>query len=135
MRNTTDPYLNPLPRPEEDDEANRLVRVLRRLALTLSLILISQFIGCETTNYLPPVDSQMVNATAKRGTDVDLTKLNEGRTLFVHRCIECHALPALWRYTTTDWSEIVNSMSHRASLKPTERDAVIAYILAVRREE
>jgi len=38
----------------------------------------------------------------------------------------------MWRYTTKDWIEIVNSMSHRASLKPAERDAVIAYILAVR---
>jgi hypothetical protein len=95
----------------------------------------SQFAGCETTNYLPPVTPQMATATAKKGQHADLTKLNEGRTLFVHRCIECHTLPAIWHYATTDWSEIVNSMSHRASLRPAERDAVIAYILAVRRGE
>jgi hypothetical protein len=29
----------------------------------------------------------------------------------------------------------VNDMSHRASLKPTERDAVVAYILAARARE
>lgn len=92
-----------------------------------SLILI----GCESTNYVPPVTAQMA-AASSRGQDVDLTKLREGRTLFVHRCIECHTLPALWHYTPKDWTEIVNSMSHRASLKPAERDAVIAYILAVR---
>jgi len=61
--------------------------------------------------------------------------LREGRRLFVHRCIECHTLPPLWRYGTEDWPEIVNSMSHRASLKPAEREAVIAYILAVRLAE
>jgi hypothetical protein len=145
MRKTTNPHFpptlrcdaasNPLHQPEGEGDAKRPVRVLGRLALTLSALLMSQFLGCETTNYLPPITPQMATATAKEGQHFDLTKLNEGRTLFVHRCIECHTLPALWRYTTTDWSEIVNSMSHRASLKPAERDAVIAYILAVRREE
>jgi hypothetical protein len=44
-------------------------------------------------------------------------------------------LPALWRYNTEDWPGIVNSMSHRASLKPHEHEAIIAYILAVRLAE
>ena len=89
--------------------------------------------SCELTNYVPPVTSQM--ATATKGQQVDLAMLREGRTLFVHRCIECHTLPALWRYNTEDWPEIVNSMSHRASLKPAEREAIVAYILAVRLAE
>jgi hypothetical protein len=54
--------------------------------------------------------------------------------LFVHRCIECHTLPPIWKYSREDWPKIVNDMSRRASLKPAERDAVIAYILAARRE-
>lgn len=92
-----------------------------------ALILVS----CESTNYVPPVTLQMA-ASSSRRQDVDLVKLREGRTLFVHRCIECHTLPAIWRYGAQEWPEIVNSMSHRASLKPAEREAVIAYILAVR---
>ena len=37
----------------------------------------------------------------EKGTqDVHLAMLREGRTLFVHRCIECHTLPVLWRYRT-----------------------------------
>ena len=55
--------------------------------------------------------------------------------LFVHRCIECHTLPPIWKYSRDDWPKIVNDMSHRASLKPQEREAVIAYILAVRASE
>jgi hypothetical protein len=55
--------------------------------------------------------------------------------LFVHRCIECHTLPAIWKYSGEDWPKIVNDMSHRASLKPADREAVIAYILAVRASE
>jgi cytochrome c2 len=93
-----------------------------------SLILVS----CETSNYAPPVTSAMTRSTSRTKQDVDLKR---GRTLFVHRCIECHTLPTIWRYSREDWPQIVNSMSHRASLKPAERDAVIAYILAVRATE
>ena len=74
-------------------------------------------------------------ATVRKGQHVDLATLREGRTLFVHRCIECHTLPVLWHYRTDDWPDIVNSMSHRASLKPAEREAIVAYILAVRSAE
>jgi len=74
-------------------------------------------------------------AATRKGQHVDLAMLREGRTLLVHRCIECHTLPPLWHYRIEDWPEIVDSMSHRASLKPAERDAVIAYIIAVRPTE
>jgi len=133
MRIMTNPHLNPLPQPEGEEDAKRLVR-MTRLVLTLLLISISQFASCESINYVPPVTPQMAASNSRR-QDVDLRNLREGRTLFVHRCIECHTLPALWHYTSKDWIEIVNSMSHRASLKPAERDAVIAYILAVRATE
>jgi hypothetical protein len=89
--------------------------------------------GCGLTNYIPPVTSHI--ATARKGEHVDLAILREGRTLFAHRCIECHSMPRLWRYSTDDWPKIVNSMSHRASLKPAEREAMVAYILAVRSAE
>lgn len=88
--------------------------------------------SCETANYAPPVTPAMTRSTSRTKQDVDL---NRGRTLFVHRCIECHTLPAIWKYSSEDWPKIVNSMSHRASLKPSDREAVIAYILAARRQE
>ena len=71
----------------------------------------------------------------KTAVDVDVATLQKGRMLLVHRCIECHTLPPLWHYKIDDWPEIVDSMSHRASLKPQERDAIIAYILAVRSQK
>jgi hypothetical protein len=87
-------------------------------------------VSCESTNYVPPVTPQM--ASSRKSHYVDLAMLREGRTLLVHRCIECHTLPVLWHYRTEDWPGIVNSMSHRSSLKPVEREAIVAYILAVR---
>jgi hypothetical protein len=97
---------------------------------SIFVVLACLLVSCESTNYAPPVTLQM--ATARKGQHVDLAILREGRTLFVHRCIECHTLPMLWRYSTEDWPDIVDSMSRRASLKPAERDAIVAYILAVR---
>jgi mono/diheme cytochrome c family protein len=87
-------------------------------------------LACQLTNYVPPVTPQMAAATS--GRHVDVATLREGRSLLVHRCIECHTLPPIWQYAVEDWPNIVNGMSHRASLKPAERDAIVAYILAVR---
>jgi hypothetical protein len=85
--------------------------------------------SCKMTEYYnPPV----VTAQMALTRDGDLMTLQKGRTLFAHRCIECHTLPPLWHYQKEDWPEIVNSMSHRASLNLAERDAIILYILTVR---
>jgi hypothetical protein len=97
------------------------------------LAIVACLLACESVNYVPPATQQM--AAAKKGRRVDVATLREGRTLLVHRCIECHTLPPLWRYSVEDWPKIVNTMSHRASLKPAERDAVVAYIIAVRSTE
>ena len=86
------------------------------------------FAGCEMMDYKPPVVSGRM-ASAKH---VDPVRLQKGRTLFAHRCIECHTLPVVWYYNKSDWPRLVDSMSARASLKPAERDAIVAYILAAR---
>jgi mono/diheme cytochrome c family protein len=101
--------------------------------IAIVLVTGSLFASCELTNYVPPVTSQMT--AAAKGQHVNLVTLSEGRVLFARRCIECHTLPALWRYRTDDWPDIVDSMAHRASLKPGERDAIVAYIRAVRSQK
>ena len=101
--------------------------------ILILVAVVAGLLACQSVNYVPPVTQQM--AAAKKGRRVDVTTLRQGRTLLVHRCIECHTLPPLWHYRTEDWPEIVDSMSHRASLKPAERDAVVAYIIAVRATE
>jgi hypothetical protein len=127
------PHLNPVPEGEAD--AKRPVRVSAASCLQLNLLVIASFcllISCETTNYVPVVTEQMVGSTGGRDHRVGFTTLDKGRSLFVHRCIECHTLPPVWHYSAEDWPKIVDSMSHRASLKPAERDAIIAYVLGAR---
>ena len=97
------------------------------------LVVVACLVACESINYVPPANPQM--AAAIKGRPVNVALLQKGRTLLVHRCIECHTLPPLWHYKIEDWPEIVNSMAHRASLKPADRDAIVAYILAVRSQK
>jgi hypothetical protein len=103
------------------------------MKMSILFVLACVLASCQLTNYVPPVTSQM--ATARKGQSVNLAMLHEGRTLFAHRCIECHTLPVVWHYSSKDWPDIVDSMSKRASLKPAEREAIIAYIIAVRLAE
>lgn len=124
------PHLNPLPKGEE--AAKRQVRAL--LGLLLATMPFCGLASCETSNYIPPVTPQMVARSHGKRT-ADLSTLEHGRKLFVHRCIECHTLPPIWKYSREDWPQIVNDMSRRASLKSADREAVAAYILAVRSQE
>jgi hypothetical protein len=121
--------------PSPAREARALPKTCRHLYRLMIAFYIVTFAACETANYAPPATISMARPTSLAKQQVDLAKLERGRTLFVHRCIECHTLPPMWKYSREDWPRIVNDMSHRASLKPAERDAIVAYILAVRANE
>jgi len=100
---------------------------MKKLTLFAGCLLI----GCESTSHAPPpVTSQMTKVGTKQ--HVDLAALRDGRRLFVSRCIECHTLPAVTSHTASEWPRLIDEMAGRANLKPTERNAVLAYILAAR---
>jgi hypothetical protein len=105
---------------------------MKRFSISaLALGCIVDLTSCQFANYTPPpVTTEMARSTA--GHEVNLATLRQGRALFVHRCIECHTLPAYWHYRTREWPQLVDSMGDRAQLKPAERDAIVAYILAAR---
>ena len=103
------------------------------LPLAVALVCLVDLTGCESPRYAPPPVVE-ANRGLGGGPQTDITMLREGRSLFVHRCIECHTLPPFWYYTTEEWPKLVDSMAQRSHLKSKERDAIIAYILAVRRE-
>jgi mono/diheme cytochrome c family protein len=105
---------------------------MRRLAIRIvAIVCLAGLISCAMKSFVPPpVTAEL--APASSGQYPNIAMLREGRALFVHRCIECHTLPPFWHYRTEDWPKIVDSMSRRANLKPSQRDAVVTYILAVR---
>ncbi len=118
--------------------SNRRGRFGNRPSLFAALVCL--LVGCESSRYYvpPAVTSQMTKDNARQHVDpsaplrTSLATLQKGRALFARRCIECHTLPPVWHYRVEDWPAIVNSMAHRASLKPAEREAIVTYILAVR---
>jgi hypothetical protein len=105
---------------------------MRKLAIWIvAIICLVDLSSCGTTSFAPPLVTSEWSLKSDR---INLATLREGRALFAHRCIECHTLPPFWRYSAEDWPKMVDSMSHRANLKPSERDAIVAYILAARRQ-
>jgi len=86
---------------------------------------------CESTNFTPPRVTPESAQTGPR-QHMHIATLREGRALFVSRCIECHTLPVVSRYEASEWPFLIDEMAARANLKKAERDAVLAYILALR---
>lgn len=64
---------------------------------------------------------------------VSQEQLEQGRKLYVGRCIECHTLPNISYYSDKEWPRIINWMGHKSHLSDQEREAVLAYILAARK--
>jgi mono/diheme cytochrome c family protein len=92
-------------------------------------------VSCRSTisNIPPPVTEDL--AELRRGNMASVQVLNHGRRIFASRCIECHVLPPISTYPAERWPRIVNWMAPRASLNPAEREAMLAYILAVRAQQ
>jgi mono/diheme cytochrome c family protein len=86
-----------------------------------------------STHTLPQVTSDMAREYA--GGSMTNLQLQKGRVLFASRCIECHTLPPVNGHTDSEWPHLVDAMASRASLKPSEREALLAYILAARQHQ
>src|SRR5256885_1901724 len=104
---------------------------LKHLSIFAAIVCIANLNSCQAISFTPPPAVTPELARTGGPQHVDLATLREGRSLFVSRCIECHTLPVASRFTESDWPYIVHEMGGRAKLKPTERDAVLTYILAV----
>ena len=102
------------------------MKQLAGAALVSTVVALS---SCETvSSSAPTVASVMVSK------DADAQFLTQGRNLFVSRCIDCHSLPPISKYSSERWPGLVEKMSGRAHLQPTQRDAIVAYILAAREQ-
>ena len=90
-------------------------------------------VSCQSSfNNFPPLVTATMTRTGSAPATVE--KLDHGRRIFASRCIECHVLPRIAKYPTDRWPKIVNWMGPRAGLKPDQREAMLAYILAVRKD-
>lgn len=86
--------------------------------------------ACESTSSpkAPPVTAAMAKSGGRQ--QVEMAMLSSGRSTFVSRCARCHALPDVNEHTRSEWPRLVAEMAKRSGLKPGQREAVLAYILA-----
>lgn len=97
-------------------------------ALGLCTLLLA---GCETTvTNAPPITAPLLRAGAREHAGAQV--LTEGRSVLLNRCIQCHALPEVAKFSPDSLRRIVATMSDRAHLSPAEQEAVVKYLLAVR---
>jgi mono/diheme cytochrome c family protein len=87
--------------------------------------------GCESTSLnAPPITPSLIRAGTREQADIGM--LTEGRSVFLNRCIQCHALPETAKYSPDRLREIVAMMSGRANLSARQREALLKYLLAAR---
>jgi hypothetical protein len=63
---------------------------------------------------------------------VTLVSLENGRAVLTSRCVTCHALQPLGKYSKERWQGIVEEMAPRAKLNDTQMRDLLAYIEAAR---
>jgi mono/diheme cytochrome c family protein len=100
---------------------------MKQVAGAALLSILVAFSSCETVSSIAPTVTPVMLSK-----DADPQFLTEGRNLFVSRCIDCHSLPPISKYSSERWPHLIEKMSGRAHLQPTQRDAIVAYILAAR---
>jgi mono/diheme cytochrome c family protein len=90
------------------------------------------FTGCQSnlSSSAPPITASFIHAGIREKGDAGT--LAQGRTVFLNRCIQCHALPHVTGFDAPRLTAIVAKMSGRSNLTPEQHDAVLKYLLTVR---
>src|SRR6476619_2448325 len=96
----------------------------------MPIVLLVVFLpSCAFDKFTPPEVSPALISNA-RPDHVDAEQLQNGHRLFVSRCLECHTLPPVTKYSRDEWPYLVSRMSNRANLSGSDQFAIIAYLRA-----
>jgi uncharacterized membrane protein len=102
---------------------------VRLLGFALATTMLN--VGCQSlTSIAPSVSPAMAKSAKTQGFSPE--NLATGRNLLLTRCISCHSLVPISKFSAQRWPELVASMSERASLNETERAQITAYLVAAR---
>jgi cytochrome c553 len=81
----------------------------------------------------PEISVAIANTGAKHGAGIE--QLAAGRKILVTRCTECHAPRIVRNYPADEWPMLVDKMAPRAKLSASQKNDLLAYLLAVRKTE
>lgn len=80
--------------------------------------------------------SEELTAIQFQYKDATMEQLKEGYTLYAKSaCISCHGAVNIYQYKEDKWGFIIQDMAYRAKLTPTQKDAVLRYVYAIKATE
>src|SRR5262249_40122259 len=82
------------------------------------LVIVLFIVSC--SNLAPPPEVSPALVANARPDHANANVLATGRKLFVSCCLECHTLPSVAGHPRDEWPHLVDRMSRRANLSPTE---------------
>jgi mono/diheme cytochrome c family protein len=85
--------------------------------------------SCHTS---PNVAFPTARAVASTTQDSDISTLARGRKIYTTSCTECHIARPIAQHSVEQWIHMIGIMAPRARLKPADRAALQAYVVAAR---
>jgi mono/diheme cytochrome c family protein len=107
----------------------RWLRATPLIAMAVGLL------GCMSLEQMaPPVDQNLVQLSAESNVlaRADEATLARGRHVFINRCISCHSLEPVNRYSVEQWKTILPEMAEEANLSEDQQADLLAYVLTAR---
>lgn len=98
----------------------------------LGLLCFGTLTGCGTDPKVAFPPAQTLVARAGGEDTASLATLDRGRKIYTTSCTECHVARTIANYSVPQWRHYISIMAPRAGLKPEDRAAVEAYVVAVR---
>ena len=97
----------------------------------LVVVVISLLMGsCATGDFAPPPAVSPSLIASAHLDRFSVRELSMGREIFVSRCLECHTLPSVAKYSRNEWPQLVARMAGRANLTTADQRAVTGYLRA-----
>jgi hypothetical protein len=94
--------------------------------LLIMLVLFTLFGSCDKNNV--DTSSLYVLTSADVTANATLEELQQGRTLYVNNCSNCHGLYSPDKYSPTQWKSILSSMAPNTSMSASEVQLVTKYV-------
>lgn len=102
----------------------------RESSLARVLLLLAALSGgsCVSLEKAAPPVAMLATSVVSKNT----AQLSSGRDIYVTRCIKCHSVEPVAKYSRVRWEQdILPEMAEETKLTVAESEAVKAYVLAV----
>ena len=83
------------------------------------------------TSSIIPSETEL-KAIQVKYPETTLATLNEGHSIFIGACTNCHSQYNIYKRSEASWLHEIDDMSPKAKLTPIQKDALTKYILAMK---